>query len=201
MIVDILRECGNRAGFLTEFVAVPFDEVQETMKDGRADAIFPLGINPQRHQTFDFTEPLFVTGAALFTRRSDPYSASPSFDDLIGKAVTTPSRGPLVGFISARFPRVTLIQSTNYDESLSQLIRGDADAAALNLQVGSAMVARQWSESIRTPRGSFLDLPLAVAVTRGRNKWLIARLNETLASIRADGTLREIVLRWKPSNE
>lgn len=56
MIVDLLRVCGTRAGFRAEFVAVPFDEVKETIKDGRADAIFPLGINPERRKIFDFTE-------------------------------------------------------------------------------------------------------------------------------------------------
>jgi polar amino acid transport system substrate-binding protein len=196
MIVDMLRACGTRAGFLTEFVAVPFDEVQKTMKDGRADAIFPLGINPERREIFNFSEPLFVTGAALFTRRSDPYPSWPSFDDLIGKIVTTPRTGPLVDYIVSRFPKVTLIPSDDYDQSLAQLMRGDADAAALNLQVGATMVVRHWSDLIRTPQGSFLDLPLAVAVLRGRNEWLIARLNETLASMRADGTLSEIVVRW-----
>ena len=151
----MLRVCGTRAGFLAEFVAVPFDEVQETLKDGRADAIFPLGINPQRREIFDLTEPLFVTGAALFTKRSDAYSVWPSFGDLGGKIVTTPRSGPLVGYIGAHFPTVTLIQSDNYDESLAQLMRGDADAAALNLQVGAAMVAKQWSKSIRSRRARF----------------------------------------------
>ena len=200
MIVDLLRVCGTRAGFRAEFVAVPFDEVKETIKDGRADAIFPLGINPERRKIFDFTEPLFVTGAALFTRQSDADSVWPSFDDLAGKIVTTPRSGPLVGYIASRFPKVTLIQSDDYDESLAQLMRGDADAAALNLQVGAAMVARQWSRSIRIPQGAFLDLPLAVAVSRGKNAELISELNETLEAMRVNGTLDEVVMRWKAPN-
>jgi polar amino acid transport system substrate-binding protein len=200
MVVDLLRVCGTRAGFNAEFVAVLFDEVKETIRDGRADAIFPIGINPERRKIFDFTEPLFVTGAALFTRQSDPYSALPSFDDLAGKIVTTPRSGPLVGYIASHFPKVTLIQSDDYDESLAQLMRGDADAAALNLQVGAAMVAQQWSKSIRTPQRAFLDLPLAVAVSRGKNAELISELNETLEAMRVDGTLDEVVMRWKAPN-
>ena len=201
MIVDMLRACGARGGFSAEFVAVPFDMVQNTLKDGRADAIFPLGVNPQRLQVFDFTEPLFMTGAALFTRRSEPYPPSPSFDDLAGKTVTTPRTGPLVGFINTRHPKVTLIQSDNYDESLVQLMRGDADAAALNLQVGAAMVDRQWSREIRIPQRSFLDLPFAVAAPLGSGGRLITELNEALATMREDGTWHEIVRRWQPGRE
>jgi ABC-type amino acid transport substrate-binding protein len=43
-------------------------------------------------------------------------------------------------------------------------------------------------------------LPLAVAVSRGKNAELISELNETLEAMRVDGTLDEVVMRWKAPN-
>ena len=57
-----------RVGIDVQFVPVPFEEVQRTLEDGRADAVFPLTITPERLQSFDFSDPFLVTGGALFVR-------------------------------------------------------------------------------------------------------------------------------------
>jgi ABC-type amino acid transport substrate-binding protein len=42
----------------------------------------------------------------------------------------------------------------------------------------------------------FLELPLAVAVAKGKNEPLLTELNEGIAAIRADGTWKRIKDRW-----
>jgi polar amino acid transport system substrate-binding protein len=42
----------------------------------------------------------------------------------------------------------------------------------------------------------FLELPVAVAVLKGKNAELVARLNAGLAVIRSDGTWQRINERW-----
>jgi ABC-type amino acid transport substrate-binding protein len=42
----------------------------------------------------------------------------------------------------------------------------------------------------------FLKLPLAVAVPKGKQADLIARLNVGISAIRADGTWQQINERW-----
>src|SRR5262245_6292223 len=62
LAVDIVRAAAERAGLEVTFVAVPFEQTQITLADGRADAVFPLAITAERRQFFDFTEGLLVTG-------------------------------------------------------------------------------------------------------------------------------------------
>ena len=62
LAVDILRAAAARAGVEVQFVAVPFEQVHLTLADGRAEAVFPLTITPERRQLFDFTEGLLVAG-------------------------------------------------------------------------------------------------------------------------------------------
>jgi ABC-type amino acid transport substrate-binding protein len=65
---EIARAAAGHAGIEVEFVAVPFEQVQRTLEDGRAEAVFPLTITPERLPLFDFSDPFLVTGGALFVK-------------------------------------------------------------------------------------------------------------------------------------
>ena len=82
--VDLLKAAADRAGFGIVFVGVPFDQVGATLADGRADAIFPLAINPERRQLYDFSAPIMVTGGSLYVRAP---AATPTLADLAGNEI------------------------------------------------------------------------------------------------------------------
>lgn len=193
LAVDVLRAAAEKAGIELVLVAVPFAEVQKTLEDGRADAVFPLAINPERAKSFDFSAPLVVTGGALFVRAPE---ATPAFGSLAGKTVTTPRTGPLAGYIEKNFPNVKLVVTADYDESLKQLMGGQADAAALNFQAGAKIAALLFPGKVTEPRELFWELPLAVAVPKGKGADTIAKLDAGLKAIRADGTGQKINDKW-----
>src|SRR5260370_19565170 len=56
LAVEIVRAAAGHAGIEVEFVAVPFEQVQRTLEDGRAEAVFPLTITPERLPLFDFSD-------------------------------------------------------------------------------------------------------------------------------------------------
>ena len=96
LVVDILTAAAARENFEVQFVLVPFDQVQGTLDDGRAQAIVPLAITPERQQTFDFSVPILMTGGAFFVRAPNPTPQNVAA--LLGKIVVTPRTGPLVPF-------------------------------------------------------------------------------------------------------
>ena len=61
LAVEIVRAAAWHAGIEVEFVAAPFEQVQRTLEDGRAEAVFPLTITPERLPLFDFSDPFLVT--------------------------------------------------------------------------------------------------------------------------------------------
>lgn len=189
LAVDVLKAAAAKAGLELVLVPVPFVEVQKTLEDGRADAIFPLAINPERVKLFDFSAPLVVTGGALFARAGTP---TPDFAALAGKTVATPKTGPLAEYIAKRYPDVKLVVTANYDESLNQLVSGQADAAALNFQAGARIARMLVPGKVTEPKTLFWELPLAVAVPKGQRADLIAKLNDGIAAIRTDGTWQKI---------
>lgn len=193
LAVDVLKAAAVKAGLELTLVPVPFVEVQKTLEDGRADAIFPLAINPERAKLFDFSAPLVVTGGALFVRAGSP---TPEFTALTGKTVTTPKTGPLADYIAKRHPDVKLVVTADYDESLKQLVNGEVDAAALNFQAGARIARLVVPGKVTEPKTLFWELPLAMAVPKGQRADLVAKLNDGLAAIRADGTWQKINEVW-----
>ena len=194
LAVDILRAAAARSGMEVKFVPVPFGQVRLTLEDGRAEAAFPLAITPERRQEFDFTEGLVITGATLYVRV--PNVPPENLSALSGKIVVTPRTGPLAAFIKKTAPEVNLVVTKDYEDSLTRLVRGEADAAALNYHVGPSMAARLYPGQVIQSPQAFQELPLAVAVLKGTGAELVARLNAGIAAIRADGRWQQINDRW-----
>jgi polar amino acid transport system substrate-binding protein len=194
LAVDIVRAATERSRIEVEFVAVPFEQVQKTLEDGRAEAVFPLTITPERLPLFDFSAPFLVTGGALFVRA--PNSAPEGLRSLTGKIVVTPRTGPLAAYIQKNAPNVKLIITKDYEESLSRLVEGEAEAAALGLHVGISIANRLYPGKVTLPRNMFTELPFAVAVAKGQRPQFLIQLNSGFAAIRADGTWQQINNRW-----
>ena len=192
--VEVVRAAAARVGIVVEFVPVPFEQVQQTLDDGRAVAIFPLAITPERQRLFDFSASIYEGGGGLFVRA--PGATPEGLAALSGKIVVTPRTGPLAAYIERTAPTVKLVVTTDYEESLARLIRGDADAAALNYHVGRPLAARLYPGQVTMPRTFFLQSPTGLGVRKGEQAELLSRLNAGLAAIRADGTWQGINDRW-----
>jgi ABC-type amino acid transport substrate-binding protein len=192
--VDILAAAMERAAYSIELIPVPLEEMELALRDGRAVAVFPMAVTPERQEKLDFSETLLKTGGALYMRAPEPTPAS--LKALAGKTVVTPGTGPLAAFIRKTAPEVNLAVTEDYESSLARLIAGEACAAALNYQAGTMIANRMYAGKITAPGAMFLELPLAAAVIKGRNAELLAGLNSGLAAIRADGTWDRINANW-----
>jgi polar amino acid transport system substrate-binding protein len=148
--VEIVRAAAARTGLDVQFVPVPFEQVQRMLDDGRAVAIFPLAMTPERQQLFDFSAPLYEGGGGLFVRA--PSATPKDLAALSGRIVVTPRTGPLAALIARTAPAVKLVVTTDYEDSLARLVRGEADAAALNYHVGATLAARLYSGQVTMPR-------------------------------------------------
>ncbi len=145
-------------------------------------------------QKYDFTETLMTSGGGLFVRA--PNAAPADLGSLAGKTVVTPSFGPFVSYIRENFPNVKVVAAASYQESLDRVLAGQADAAALNIQEGSSVVARSYAGKISVPATPFLRESLVLAILKGQQPELIRRVNAGLAAIRLDGTMAKIEAKW-----
>jgi polar amino acid transport system substrate-binding protein len=193
LVIEIVRAAAAKAGIEVAFVPVHFAEVDGTLKDGRADAIVPLAITPARLPYYDFSAPLLMTGGALFVKAPNP---TPTLAALKGKTVVTPATGPLGPYLRQNAPDIKLVMTKDYPDSLERIVKGDADAAGLNYQVGASMAAELYPGQVTMPTTMFEEIPDAVAVTKGQHAAFLKQLNEGIAAIRADGAWQKINNQW-----
>ncbi|HEY2229397.1 MAG TPA: transporter substrate-binding domain-containing protein [Xanthobacteraceae bacterium] len=193
LAVDIVRAAAVRAGIEVEFVGLPLEQLRPSLKDARADAIF-LGLAPENRPLFDFSDPVLTTAGAFYVRAPalEPESAAA----LAGKTVVTPRAGPLAEYLRTNAPAVNVVLTTDYEESLTRVLRGEAVAAALNYHVGTVLAARRFPGQFTVPRRMFREIPQAVGVPKGERAAFLSGLNAGLAAIRADGTWQQINTRW-----
>jgi len=193
LAADIIRAAAVHAGIDVVFAPVTIEQQMPSLTDGRADGLY-TAITPERRQLLDFGAPVLMTGGALFVRA--PNVTPESLAALSGKVVVTPRAGPLAAFIQKTAPDVRLVVTADYEESLSRIVRGEADAAALNFQAGTRIAARLYPGQLTVPRKMFIQTPQAIGAIKGRNANLITQLDVGLAAIRADGTWQQINDRW-----
>jgi polar amino acid transport system substrate-binding protein len=194
LVVDIFRAAAERAGYEVEFMPLPIEQLEAALKEGRAIATFPTAITPERARIMDFTDTLLMTGGAIYVRAGDP--APDDLRALAGKVVVTPRTGPLAAFIRNNAPEIKLEVTEDYESSLERLVKGTADAAALNVQAGAMIAAKLYPGKVTVAKTMFLELPFAAAVVKGQSADFVKRLNAGLAAIRADGTFERINKSW-----
>jgi len=195
LTVDILTEALSRVGQKIVFKGEPQDKEEDLVLKGDADGLAFFAINAERKKTFDFSDPYLVTGGALFVKAPQP--PCNSLKDLEGKTVATPLKGPLAGFIKKNFPGITLLTDVkDYSATLETVLAGKADAAALNTQVGAVLARGSFPGKFSLPEKGFLEIPIGVAVAKGKHGDFLAKLNEGLKAIMADGTYDRIITKW-----
>jgi ABC-type amino acid transport substrate-binding protein len=194
IVIDIFRAAAERAGYQVEFFPVPIEQMEATLKDGRAVATIPTAITPERRQTMDFTEMLLMTGGSIYVRAGEV--APDSLAALAGKVVVTPRTGPLAAFIGKTAPAAKLEVTEDYETSLERLVTGKADAAALNVQAGAMIANKLYPGKVTVADKMFLELPFGAAVLKGQNGEFLNRFNKGLAAIRTDGTFERINKSW-----
>jgi polar amino acid transport system substrate-binding protein len=110
LVIDLVQAVAASAKIDVVFVAVPFEAVQGTLKDGKAEAIMPLAITAERQASFDFSATVVMTGGALYVKAPTP---TPSLASMAGKTVVTPGTGPLVPYLQKNAPDITLVITRN----------------------------------------------------------------------------------------
>ena len=195
LAIDILTAIFAKANLKVVFIGEEQDKGEDLLFKGEAEGLAFFGINPARRNTFDFGDPYLISGGALFTKAPNPPCSD--LKELEGKTVVTPLKGPLAEYIREKFPKVNLYTDVkDYQATLEAVLNGKADAAALNTQVGAVLAQNLFPGKFSLPSKGFLEVPIGVAVLKGKQDDLLIRFNEGLRAMLADGTYDKIITKW-----
>ena len=206
--VELLQAVADAAGFGVTFKIDDWSTIKEELKTGELDVLPLVGYTQERDQDYDFTVPYIIMHGNIFIR--DDEIGISSEDDLYGKEIIV-MRGDNAHEYALRMEfSDTFILTETYQEAFELLSSGKYDAVLAQSLVGEQLIkqldiknikaATQIDEDgltqIRTNLSGF-EQKFCFAVRDG-DKDLLAKLNEGLAIVSANGEFDRLYKKWFP---
>ena len=194
--IDVVQAIAAKAGIQVKFVNTPWEGIFNTLQQGDRDMIVSaVTITDERKQTMDFSDPYFDAAQLIAVKETSKVT---KFADLkkLKVGVQTGTTGDeavskLMGKTSTSIKR---FESTPL--ALKELESGGVDAVVADNGVIAHYVANNPGGKFKTVSDKeFVPEQYGIAVKKG-NAELLGKLNQGLASIKADGTYNQIYAKY-----
>ena len=146
----------------------------------------------ERSQHFDFSEEYLINSLAIFVPTGN--SLIVELEDLDQKKVAVQKDDIAYQKLKNRVSRMTA--TVSQEEAMKLLVDGKVDAVVGNKMAGQYVLQRLGAmDSVKTVGGIINPERYGMAVRRGNSEFL-AKFNDGLRKIRADGTYDSIYVKW-----
>ena len=190
--VDVGAEIAKRLGVELDYITGDWDGLTEGLRNKRFDGILgSMGITPARLEIVNFTDPYYYSGAQLFVR-ADSGITDPT--QMAGKSIGVATGTTFVDDAEALEADVRLYQDDN--ATLMDLISGRIDGVITDRLVGLGAMKTIAGGADLMLAGSILRLEqMGIAINKD-DTTLLAKLNQILSDMFADGTMKSISEKW-----
>jgi len=197
VMVDLAQAIARDQGVTIEIQGMPFSTLIPSLTSNKIDMIAAaLGMTPARQEVVDFTEPVYNYGEALVVNSEDK-KAYASLEglrgEMIGVQVGTVYVEPLKN--SGIFKEVKVYDSLAdviHDVGLGRIKAGFGDYPIVAYQISQGV-----HKGVRLVKEHkpIVNVNIGMALRKG-DKERLAKLNASLAKLKADGTLDTILRKW-----
>ena len=178
--------CG-RADLECEWVLNDWEEMIPDLVAEEFDAIFAgMSITAEREETIDFTEAYYPPTPSVYLARAG--EGDEAIQGAIGATVNTIYSDY---FTETGRPFVSFEGSIDLAEAV---LNGEVDAVLVDHGYGVEKLAQYEGQLAMVGPTVLLDRGLGIGVRKGSD--LKGKLDEALASMKADGALNAIILKW-----
>jgi hypothetical protein len=195
--VELWNAVAKEAGLDSTIHVGPFHAIFQGFKAGDVDVMINLAQSPQRASFCSFAVPHVTMYGAIFVRRGE--SRIQSEADLPGKSIIVLNQDLPQDYAISRGWTNHLVVVDDTATGLEMLASGKHDAMLIGKLVGLNTLREKGIQNVR-PVGKRLNFQqkFAFAVIRSRpgSADLLARVNEGLALVKANGTYDALYEKW-----
>jgi polar amino acid transport system substrate-binding protein len=185
--IDLGNELCARAGFTCEWVTNEWDSIIPNLVSGNYDTIMAgMSITPERDEVIDFTQDYIPPTPSSFV------ALSPDVDVTTGviAAQTATLQADHVAQSGA-----TLIEFATQEETVAAVRNGEADAVFGDTDFLRPIVDASGGELAFVGEPVPIGGGIGIGV-RESDAELKAQLDEAITSMKEDGTLNELLVKW-----
>jgi ABC-type amino acid transport substrate-binding protein len=196
--IELMEAIGAYLGVEVEWKEMNFDGIIAGLQAGQGDmAIAGMNVSEERLESVDFSN-IYKKGEALYTAVVLKSKGFTSIDDLAGKAIgvqTGTVQENAMNAIAAKYG-FTIESRTSFPTIIEDIKLGRLEA--LIIDSTNAVTYAQQNPELTTFELSDPDLGgdtgTAIAFPKG-SPW-VAKVNEALAALEADGTIAALDAKW-----
>ena len=183
-------ELCRRADLDCEWVIDDWVDMIPDLVAGDFDAIFSgMSITAEREELIDFTAAYYPPTPSVYVVRAG--EGDEAVQGTIGAAVNTIYSDYFTGLGR---PFVELDESTGTTSSVDALLDGTVDAVLVDHGYAVEKLSKYEGQLAIVGPSVLLDRGLGIGVRKGSE--LKPKLDEALASMKADGTVNTLILKW-----
>jgi PAS domain S-box-containing protein len=190
--IDVLQALSKAMGRTISIQLMQWNEAQEKVLKGEADALTIMSPSEERRTLYDFSDTTLTLHHSIFIK-SDTMTIH-KVKDLEGKRVGV-TRGGFPRKILERNSRIQLVFIEDYREGYKFLISGTIDAVGADTWVGAYTIQKHGIRGVKTAGEPFSIRPSSIAVKKGNVK-LLHDINAGIKKLRNDGTIEQIIDKW-----
>lgn len=193
--IDLARALCERMQQQCVFTSNIFEHLLPSLKFRRYDAVISgLDITEERKKLVDFTDPYYTNSGTLVTGKG-LYS---NIEQLKGKRVGIGADTTQQAYLKTAWPEIVSVIYDNYQNALLDMRNGRLDGIfGDTLAVQDVLKTNPQLEKVGEPitDSRYFGIGLGIAVRKG-NTELKENLDKALQTLKDDGTLQRLSLRW-----
>jgi polar amino acid transport system substrate-binding protein len=194
--IEILQAIAAKAGFEVKFVNTPWEGIFNTLAQGDRDIVISsVSITDERKQTMDFSDPYFVASQLIAVPKDSKVAAFADLKKLkVGVQTGTSGDGVVTDLLGKTSKNIKRFESMPL--AFKELEAGGINAVVADNGVVEHYVANNPGGNFKTVSDpAFVPENLGIVVKKG-NTELLAKINQGLAGIKADGTYNTIYAKY-----
>jgi len=190
--VDMMNAVGQKIGMTIKIENMSFDALIPAMASGKIGAIASgMTITEERKQSVLFSDPYYAASQKIIVKEGSPIAAEA---DLAGKhiGVQLGTTGDL--YVTDKFTDATVDRYDKAIDAVQDLVNGRLDAVVIDEEPANVYIKQAAGIIVLPDRLS--DEQYGIALPLGQDE-LLAKINQALADLKADGTLDAIYAKYK----
>ena len=194
MVIELIRWMGTELGFTPVFKPMTFASAQQTVLNGKADALTGIFESPQRKLLFDFTDEVFSVPASIFIHsdRTDIIS----LQDLTNKKISVQRGDYAIEYLKQHNIIVEWVYTDDFKTAIEYVAQGKADANIGDEQIVLYHIFKNNYQNVIKKIGEPLYIGKdCMAVAKG-NAIVLSILQKGLQRAQKSGVLEQIYKKW-----
>lgn len=197
VMVDVTKAVAKDIGFEVQIEPMQFSALIGSLTSKRIDLISAaMFITPQRQQVVDFSEPIYSYGDGMVVPKSDTKEYK-TYADMkgmtggvqVGTAFVEPMQK------SGVFKEVKLYDTT--PDLMNDANAGRIQAGFLDYPIAAYAISQGRYPNLKMVRTYEPSVKASIGIaTRKEDSELLASINKSLAKLKSNGTIDDILKKW-----